>query len=176
MLKSVADKAVANNNITLAVYRFNDYEQSKDELIEGDNTAVCMFYVTRNMQDPEWRMQVVQQFPDQERDETPGWKPPILTRTKAAFEAVVNSTFENFIYRYDDDGVGAMSIAWVCMQGRTEPPPAVVNGPGAMMPLFKTAVYDMKFTWFHLPKTMEEDKQTLIRPVLAAAEALVATA
>lgn len=172
LLKTIADMATASNTITFAVYHIENYEASNYTIYDGNEEALCMFYATRNMLDPEWRLKVVQQLREERRVQA-GWKPPILTRTKAAFEAVVRSTMNNYIYRFDDDGVDTMVIMWMCMQGRTEPPLAVAPGNGVMMQQFQTSVFDMERVYI---RGDNEAKQVLVKFVMDAAEALLATA
>jgi len=78
--KALVEKLNTANQMTLAVYVGDDKEHR------------CLCYVTRNMLDPEWRVTVVQSrryFPEGQR--VIKWLPPILLRTKPAFECFVKN-------------------------------------------------------------------------------------
>jgi len=88
--------------------------------IEG-TAQECLYYLTRNMSDPEWHIQWIECG-----DTENSWKPPVIIRNKAALEALLHAPIKERI----DDEHDRAEFQWFYMQDRTVPPPYRFNAYG----------------------------------------------
>jgi len=160
--KFIANKTIANNTMMLAVY------------LGSFRNTYCAFYVTRNMLDPPWFVQVVAQHIEQDGHEYYGtghWCSPMLARTKASLEAMVDTIMRGAMPPFDD----AVEVwcHWIYTQGRTAPPNPTSASPmnqDTCVEHSSLEPYDGDYD------VCKEVQQNIIKNILEKIEALVATA
>jgi len=105
----IANKTMAADTVMLAVY----------EAVQ--DPEYCVFYVTRNLLDPPWRVQFVAQEFGLDNRGVERWRPAVLVRTQAALGLLVKAAITRVLPLYELEE--ELSFAWVYMQGRTAAPP-----------------------------------------------------